>query len=172
MSSRSCRSAPTSYNAATLSAPATKSTDPIEETLVLIKPDALNRGLAGEIIRRFERAGLSIRNVRWTRPRQAEVEKHYSDLKLRNARAFHRNTRYLAGKEALALVLSGPNAIAKVRALIGPTEPAGAPPGTIRGDFSSDTIRLADAEDRGLLNLVHAADSLDSAKREIALWFG
>lgn len=146
--------------------------NPIEETLVLIKPDALERGLAGEIINRFERAGLSLRNVRWTRPRQAEVEKHYSDLKLRNARAFDRNTRYLAGKEALALVLSGANAIAKVRALIGPTEPASAPPGTIRGDFSSDTIRLADAEDRGLLNLVHAADSPDSAKREIAIWFG
>ena len=64
------------------------------------------------------------------------------------------------------------NAIAKVRALIGPTEPAGAPPGTIRGDLSSDDIERADTEDRGLYNLVHAADSLDSARNEIALWFG
>jgi nucleoside-diphosphate kinase len=157
---------------ATLSAPATNSMNPVEETLVLIKPDALERGLVGEIICRFERAGLSIRNVRWACPRQAEVEKHYSDLKLRNARAFDRNTRYLAGKQTLALVLAGANAVAKVRALIGATEPGSAPPGTIRGDLSSDTIRLADAEDRGLRNLVHAADSPDSAKREIAIWFG
>jgi nucleoside-diphosphate kinase len=69
-------------------------------------------------------------------------------------------------------VLAGANAIAKVRALIGPTEPASAPPGTIRGDLSSDTIQRADDEDRGLYNLVHAADSRDSARSEIALWFG
>jgi len=158
--------------AATLNAPATNSTSPVEETLVLIKPDALERGLAGEIISRFERAGLKIRNVHWACPRPAEVEKHYSDLKLRNARAFDRNTRYLAGRQTLALVLAGANAVAKVRALIGSTEPASAPPGTIRGDLSSDAIKLADAEDRGLFNLVHAADSPDSAKREIAIWFG
>jgi len=100
------------------------------------------------------------------------VEKHYADLKVKNPRAFDRNTRYLAGRNAFALVLSGVNAIAKVRMLIGPTEPATAPAGTIRGDLSSDTIKLADAEDRGLYNLVHAADSPESAKKEIALWFG
>jgi len=142
-----------------------------EETLVLIKPDALGRGLVGEIIGRFERAGLKIGNVRLVCPRLTEVEKHYSDLKVRNARAFDRNTRYLAGKQTIAVVLVGVNAIAKVRALIGPTEPASAPPGTIRGDLSADTIKLSDAEDRGLYNLVHAAASAGSAKREIALWF-
>ena len=146
--------------------------DPIEETLVLIKPDALERGFTGEIIRRFETAGLRIRNARWFCPDLALVQKHYADLQVKNPRAFDRNTRYLAGKNALALVLAGVNAIAKVRALIGPTEPAVAPPGTIRGDLSSDTITRADAEDRGLYNLVHAADSRDSARSEIALWFG
>ncbi len=142
-----------------------------EETLVLIKPDAIERGLVGEVVRRFEQAGLSIRNVRLVCPRLAEVEQHYADLKVRNARAFDRNTRYLAGKQTIAMVLAGVNAVSKVRALIGPTEPSGAPPGTIRGDLSADTINRADAEDRGLYNVVHAADSLDSAKREIALWF-
>lgn len=146
--------------------------DPIEETLVLIKPDALERGFMGEIIRRFEAAGLRIRNARWVCPDLALVQKHYTDLQVKNPRAFDRNTRYLAGKNALALVLAGVNAIAKVRALIGPTEPAAAPPGTIRGDLSSDTIKHADAEDRGLYNLVHAADSRDSARNEIELWFG
>ena len=168
----------------------TKIMDPIEETLVLIKPDALERGLTGEIIRRFETAGLRIRNARWvcpdlglvqketigsqpsTSPELALVQKHYTDLQVKNPRAFDRNTRYLAGKNTLAFVLAGVNAVAKVRALIGPTEPACAPPGTIRGDLSSDTIKRADAEDRGLYNLVHAADSRDSARNEIDLWFG
>jgi len=150
----------------------TKIMDPIEETLVLIKPDALERGLTGEIIRRFETAGLRIRNARWVCPDLALVQRHYTDLQAKNPRAFDRNTRYLAGKNAIALVLAGVNAIAKVRALIGPTEPAGAPPGTIRGDLSSDAIKRADAEDRGLYNLVHAADSRDSARNEIELWFG
>jgi len=99
------------------------------------------------------------------------VEKHYADLKSKNPRAFDRNTRYLAKKNAIALVLAGVNAIAKARMLIGPTEPAVAPPGTIRGDLSADTIPFADSQDRGLHNLIHAADSLDSAKREIKLWF-
>lgn len=143
----------------------------IEETLVLIKPDALERGQTGEVLRRFEAAGLRIRNMRFVRPGLQMVEEHYADLKARNARAFDRNTRYLADKNVIALVLSGVNAIAKVRALIGPTEPAGAPPGTIRGDLSSDAIKFADSEDRGLYNLVHAADSAESARREIALWF-
>jgi len=149
----------------------THSMDPIEETLVLIKPDALQRGVTGEIIRRFETAGLRIQRVRWLCPDLGQVQSHYADLKVKNPRAFDRNTRYLAGKNALALVLAGVNAVAKVRTLIGPTEPAVAPPGTIRGDLSSDTIKLADAQDRGLFNLVHAADSLDAARKEIKLWF-
>lgn len=143
----------------------------IEETLVLIKPDALERGQAGEVIRRFEQAGLRLRNARWVRPDLLTVETHYADLKAKNLRAFDRNSRYLAGKELLALVLTGSNAIARVRLLIGSTEPSAAAPGTIRGDLSSDTIRLADSEDRGLFNLVHAADSPESARREIAIWF-
>ena len=142
-----------------------------EETLILIKPDALERGLAGEVVRRFERAGLRIQSARFVCPALADVQSHYADLKLKNPRAFDRNTRYLAGKDALALIFAGVNAIAKARTLIGPTEPAKAPPGTIRGDLSSDTIALADAEDRGLFNLVHASDSGDSVRKEMAIWF-
>jgi nucleoside-diphosphate kinase len=145
--------------------------DPNEETLILLKPDALERGLVGEVLRRFESAGLRIQNIGYVCPNLEKVEAHYADLKVRNPRAFDRNTRYLAGKNAIAVVLSGVNAITKVRTLIGATEPAAAPPGTIRGDLSSDTIALADAEDRGLFNLVHAADSQDAARREIEHWF-
>jgi nucleoside-diphosphate kinase len=145
--------------------------DQFQKTLVLLKPDALERGFAGEIIQRFEQAGLRIGNVRWVCPRLAMVKTHYADLKIKNPRAFDRNTRYLAGKSVIALVVEGVNAIPKVRMLIGSTEPATAPPGTIRGDLSSDTIKRADSEDRGLYNLVHAADSPESARREIGLWF-
>jgi nucleoside-diphosphate kinase len=149
-----------------------KTLDSIEETLVLIKPDALERGLAGEILRRLETAGLRIRNIRWASLSRELLENHYSDLKIKNPRAFDRNTRYLAEKNAIALVLAGVGAIGKVRLLIGPTDPSGAPPGTIRGDLSSDSVKVADSQDRGLHNLVHAADAPDSASREIALWFG
>ena len=146
--------------------------DHFEKTLVLVKPDALERGLVGEIVRRFESAGLRIQNIRWTRLSRALLEEHYADLKSKNPRAFERNTRYLAEKHALALVLAGVNAIGKVRSLIGPTDPSLAPTGTIRGDLSSDSIVFADSQDRGLHNLVHAADSPESARKEIALWFG
>ena len=146
--------------------------DYIEKTLVLIKPDALERGLVGEIVRRFESAGLRIQNIRWTRLSRALLEEHYADLKSKNPRAFDRNTRYLAEKHALALVLAGVNAVGKVRSLVGPTDPSLAPPGTIRGDLSPDSIAFADSQDRGLHNLVHAADSPGSATKELALWFG
>jgi nucleoside-diphosphate kinase len=164
---------PPSYNRRKQSgSPAgTKIMNHVEETLVLIKPDALERGLAGEIICRFESAGLRIGDARLASPSLVMVEKHYADLKSKNPRAFDRNTRYLAGKNVLALVLLGVRAIAKARVLIGSTEPAAAPPGTIRGDLSSDTIKFADSQDRGLYNLVHAADSPGSARREIKLWF-
>jgi nucleoside-diphosphate kinase len=143
----------------------------MEETLILLKPDAVERGLVGEILHRFERAGLALGEIRRVRFTEALLERHYAELKSRNFRAYHRNARYLAGRAGLAVVFNGVQAVAKARLLVGPTEPATAPPGTIRGDYSSDTIAIADAQDRGLHNLIHAADSPESAAREIALWF-
>jgi nucleoside-diphosphate kinase len=128
--------------------------------------------LVGEILRRFERAGLRIRDVKRVRYTAARLEQHYAELKVKNYHAYDRNARYLAGQEGFGVVVTGTHAVAKVRLLVGPTEPASAPPGTIRGDYSSDTIALADAQDRGLHNLIHAADSPEAAVREIALWFG
>jgi nucleoside-diphosphate kinase len=143
-----------------------------ERTLILLKPDALERGLCGEILRRFERAGLRLvqaRMVRFTRPL---LTRHYAELRLKHPRAFARNATYLVGRHVAALVLEGSNAVAKCRALVGPTDPLSAPAGTIRGDWSADSIAVADAADRGLFNLVHAADSPVTARREIRLWFG
>ena len=143
-----------------------------EYTLILLKPDAVRRGLIGEILRRVERAGLQIHDMRRVELTAQLLEQHYEELKVKNYRAYDRNARYLAGQVAFAVILAGIHAIAKARLLVGPTEPASAPPGTIRGDYSSDTIAIADAQDRGLHNLIHAADSLESAAREIELWFG
>jgi len=142
-----------------------------ERTLILLKPDTLGRGLCGEVLNRFERAGLRVVTVRKARFTRALLARHYAELKQKNPGAYRRNAPYLAGKDVIALVLEGPNAIAKARALAGPTDPLAAAPGTIRGDFSSDSIPFADSEDRGLNNLVHAADSPASARREIKLWF-
>lgn len=143
-----------------------------EETLVLLKPDAVERGLCGEILARFERAGLRIRDVCRSRFTRARFAEHYAELRAQHPKAFARNARSLIGRDVFAVILGGPNAIAKVRALMGPTDPLAAPAGTIRGDFSADSIALADAEDRTLSNLVHAADSPASARREVRIWFG
>lgn len=143
----------------------------LQRTLILLKPDTLQRALCGEVIRRFERAGLRIVTLRKTRFTRALLSRHYAELKEKNPAAYRRNTPYLAGRDVIALVLEGPNAIAKARALAGPTDPVAAAPGTIRGDFSCDSIPFADSENRGLNNLVHAADSPASARREIKLWF-
>ncbi len=143
----------------------------MQRTLILLKPDALERGLAGAILARFEAAGLRVEQARLVRPSLALLRAHYADLRQRDARAYARTTRSLRGQPFLALLLAGPNAIQKVRALTGSTDPASAPAGTIRGDFACDSIRQADAENRATFNLVHAADSPAAVKRETALWF-
>jgi|WetSurMetagenome_2_1015567.scaffolds.fasta_scaffold780360_1 nucleoside-diphosphate kinase len=150
---------------------ATHATIAREKTLVLLKPDAVERNLIGALIQRFEQAGLKVGNCRWLLPSRAMLSTHYADLKKKNPRAFARTVASLAGKPFLAVRLSGPNAILKTRALVGPTDPLKAPAGTIRGDYGADSIDLADQEDRATDNLVHASDSPASAKRELALWF-
>jgi nucleoside-diphosphate kinase len=143
----------------------------MEETLVLLKFDALERGLSGAILARYEEAGFRVAKARWLRPPCSLWEEHYADLKSRNQAAFDRTTRCLADKPVLAIILNGRNVVQKIRQLNGPTDPLQAPPGTIRGDFSSDSITDANRENRATFNLVHAADSPESAQREIAVWF-
>lgn len=143
-----------------------------EETLVLIKPDALDRRMAGEILQRFERAGLRLNRIRRVTFTRELLTKHYAELRSKLPRAYDRTARYLEGKDVIALTLLGVNGIQKVRALVGPTDPLSAPAGTLRGDLSSDSVQLADCEDRGCKNLVHASDSPETARFEIQLWFG
>ncbi|GID93249.1 nucleoside-diphosphate kinase [Amorphoplanes digitatis] len=130
-----------------------------ERTLVLVKPDALRRGLLGEILGRFERKGLTI-DALVVRTMDAELaDRHYAE---HVDKAFYPPLKeFMTNGPLAALVLSGDEVIAVVRALVGATDGRKAAAGTIRGDLS-----LSNRE-----NLVHASDSPDSAKRELALWF-
>lgn len=143
----------------------------MEHTLVLLKPDALERGLAGAILGRFEAAGLRLTDCCCVQPNLEFLSQHYAELRVNHPDAFERTARYLAGKPFIAVRLTGPHAVRKTRLLVGPTDPLQAPAGTIRGDYGADSIALADAEQRATLNLVHAADSPEAAARELQLWF-
>jgi nucleoside-diphosphate kinase len=130
-----------------------------ERTLVLIKPDALARGLAGEILGRLEQRGLKIRAAKLVQLDRGLAERHYAEHSEKPF--FGELVDFITSAPTLALVVEGESAISVVRATIGATNPAEAAPGTIRGDLA---LAMPD-------NLVHGSDSPESAEREIALWF-
>jgi nucleoside-diphosphate kinase len=130
-----------------------------ERTLVLLKPDAVRRGLVGEIIGRYEAKGLSIVTLDWRHIDGQFADQHYAE---HVEKAFYPPLReFVCSGPIVAMVLEGDGAIEVVRALNGATDGRKAEPGSIRGDLS-----LSNRE-----NLVHGSDSAESAKREIALWF-
>jgi nucleoside-diphosphate kinase len=130
-----------------------------ERTLVLIKPDAMERGLAGEILARLERRGFQIRAARLIQADRALAERHYAEHEEKPF--FAELVAFITSAPTLALVLEGEGAIATVRKTMGATNPAEACPGSIRGQFA---LSMPD-------NLVHGSDSPESSEREIALWF-
>jgi nucleoside-diphosphate kinase len=130
-----------------------------ERTLLLIKPDAMRRGLAGEILSRFERQGLELRAAKLVEVDRPLAEEHYAE---HAEKSFYGElVEFITSGPTLALVLEGEGAIAGVRATMGATNPADATPGSIRGDLA---LSMPD-------NLVHGSDSPESAAREITLWF-
>jgi nucleoside-diphosphate kinase len=131
----------------------------VERTLVLIKPDAMQRALAGEILARFERRGLQVAEAKLLTIDRALAEKHYAEHEEKPF--FGELVEFITSAPTLALVIEGEGAIDIVRKTIGATDPADAAPGTIRGDLA---LSMPD-------NLVHGSDSQESAQREIALWF-
>jgi nucleoside-diphosphate kinase len=131
----------------------------VEQTLVLIKPDAMQRGLAGEIVARLERRGLELRAARLVTVDRLLAEEHYAEHAAKPF--FGELVDFITSGPTLALVVEGKGAIKAVRTTMGATNPADAAPGTIRGDFA---LSMPD-------NLVHGSDSPESAEREIALWF-
>ena len=130
-----------------------------ETTLVLIKPDAVQRKLAGQILARFEGRGLSIRGAKLVQVDRALAEEHYAEHAEKPF--FEELIAFITSSPTLALVLEGEGAIQLVRTTMGATNPADAQPGTIRGDLA---LAMPD-------NLVHGSDAPESAEREIALWF-
>ena len=131
----------------------------VEQTLILIKPDAMRRSLAGEILRRFEARGLELRAARLVDVDRELAERHY-DVH-REKPFFGELVEFIISGTTLALVLEGEGAIATCRATIGATNPADAAPGSIRGDLA---LSMPD-------NLVHGSDAPETAASEIALWF-
>jgi nucleoside-diphosphate kinase len=131
----------------------------VERTLVLIKPDAVQRALAGEILSRFERRGLVLRAAKLTYVDSDLGQRHYAEHAEKPF--FGELVEFITSAPTLALVLEGEGAVAVVRETIGATNPAEAAPGTIRGDLA---LSMPD-------NLVHGSDAPETAAREIELWF-
>jgi nucleoside-diphosphate kinase len=131
----------------------------MQRTLVLLKPDAVQRRVVGRIIERFESKGLRIVGMKMVQPSRALAEKHYA---VHRGKPFYEDLlTFLTSGPTVALCLEGREAVAVVRNLMGPTDGAKAPPGTIRGDFGLSIQN----------NLVHGSDSPDNAATEISLWF-
>jgi nucleoside-diphosphate kinase len=130
-----------------------------ERTLVLIKPDAVQRLLAGRILSRFEERGLKLVGLKLVHVDRELAERHYAVH--RQKPFFGSLVEFITSSPLVAAAFEGPNAIAVVRAMVGATRPHEATPGTIRGDFALETAQ----------NLVHASDGADTAATELALWF-
>lgn len=173
-----------------------------QQTLVLIKPDGMARGLAGEIISRFERVGLKIVKAQLVSASEELARAHYpttpqwlekvgnntisdcekygvdvkeamgTDVPSEIGNKVHEwNMKFIMSAPVLALVFEGVHAVEVVRKLCGPTLPLLAPPGTIRGDFSSNSAISENIENKPIRNLIHASGTPEEAEREIKLWF-
>ncbi|HAM88091.1 MAG: Nucleoside diphosphate kinase [Candidatus Falkowbacteria bacterium GW2011_GWC2_38_22] len=172
-----------------------------EKTLVIIKPDGVQRSLVGEIIRRYERVGLKLTAMKMTQAGEDMATKHYYEVGGdewieevgRKARAAYEkkgmespyktnkdngwavlkaNAKYLSSGPVVAMVWQGAGAVELVRKITGATAPLLADVGTIRGDFTLDSYALADTDGRSVRNLIHASGTVDEALKEIKIWFG
>ena len=147
----------------------------VEKTLVVFKPDAVQRGIVGEILVRFERVGLKIVGTKMIAPSRDYFYKHYEEIgKLETRRgeeAFNVTMDFMTQGPVIAIVLEGVEAVALVRKLVGPTEPKSAAPGTIRGDYSHMSFGYADLTKKGVANLIHASSDPAEAELEIDHWF-
>lgn len=169
-----------------------------ERTLVLIKPDAIQRALIGEIMLRYERLGLKLVGLKMVVPTEDQVEGHYTldpswrrvtgEKTIQNykdrglkapsedpleitAKILKNLKKYLTAGPVIAMCWEGAHAVELVRKITGGTEPRGAHVGTIRGDFVPDSYVMSDADDRAVRNLIHASGSVEEADMEIPHWF-
>jgi nucleoside-diphosphate kinase len=145
----------------------------VERTLVLLKPDAVARGLVGRLIERFEDAGFKIVGVRMRQMDAELARRHYFDLEERFGRSvFDVTAGFMQSGPVIALVLEGVEAVANVRKMVGSTFPNQAAAGTIRGDFAHTSKAYTEAKGSVVANLVHASGNVDEAKYEVDVWFG
>lgn len=147
----------------------------MEQTLIIFKPDAIQREIVGEILSRFEKAGLKIVATKMLQPTEEHFYKHYEDIgkmvSRRGQKTFDATLKMMQEGPVIAMVLEGVEAISLVRKLVGTTEPKAAAPGTIRGDYAHMSFPYADNEGVGIPNLIHASGDAADAKMEIAHWF-
>ena len=147
----------------------------IQRTLILFKPDAVQRGIVGEILTRFERVGLKIIGTKMIFPNKEHYYKHYEGIgkmvTRRGEKAFDMALEFMTQGPVIAMVFEGVEAVELVRKLVGGTEPKTALPGTIRGDYSHMSFGYADEHNVGIPNLIHASGSVEEAKQEIEHWF-
>lgn len=170
----------------------------MEKSLVLIKPDGVQRGLVGEIIGRFERVGLKLTAVKMVHATHEDVDKHYAlteewmkavydkakakyeangeNFPFADHVAYGTDIKnglldFLKSAPIVAMVWEGDSCVSIIRKLVGATEPAGSAPGTIRGDLSHDNYALSNSQNRPLRNLIHASGNVTEAENEIKVWF-
>jgi nucleoside-diphosphate kinase len=144
----------------------------VERTLVLLKPDAVARGLVGRLIQRFEDAGMKIVGVKMKQMDADFTRKHYFDLEERFGKSVYDVTAgFMQQGPVVALVIEGVEAVPNVRRIVGGTFPNEAPAGTIRGDFAHTSKAYTEAEHKVIANLIHASGNSTEAKVEVELWF-
>jgi nucleoside-diphosphate kinase len=148
----------------------------MEKTLVILKPDAVQRGLVGEIIGRFEKVGLKIIGLKMVAPDDKHYHEHYETIgkiaSRRSQEIYERNAEFMMMGPVVAMVVEGVEAISQVRKMAGDTEPKSAAPGTIRGDYAHLSYdHVNNKSFKGLANLIHASADADDAKLELELWF-
>ncbi|KAI9293206.1 nucleoside diphosphate kinase [Neoconidiobolus thromboides FSU 785] len=131
----------------------------MEQTYIMVKPDGVQRGLVGEIIKRFENRGFQLLALQLLTPTRQHLENHYSDLSSKPF--FPSLIDYMLSGPVVGMVWSGKNVVKTGRVMLGETNPLASAPGTIRGDYAIDVGR----------NICHGSDSVESAQKEIALWF-
>lgn len=145
----------------------------LQQTLVLVKPDGVARGLTGEVIKRFEQRGLKIVALKLVRIAMDHAKQHYTEdiTKRRGEKVRTMLLDFITEGPVVAMIIEGVDAIENVRKITGETESKSASPGTIRGDFSHISFSHADAKEIPVRNIIHASENKADAKHEVALWF-
>jgi nucleoside-diphosphate kinase len=145
----------------------------IQKSLILLKPDALDRGIVGEIITRFERVGAKIVGLKMLVSEEGTAKKHYTDdlAKRRGEKVRELMVQMLTSGPIVAVALEGIEIVEVVRKMVGATEPKSAAPGTIRGDYAHVSFKYADEKGIGVFNLIHASGSPEEGEAEVAVWF-